>query len=302
MSILVVGSVAFDSLETPHGNRERVLGGTAVNFSVAASFFAPVHIIGVAGSDFGEEHVRFLMEKGVDITGLKIDKNGKTFHWHGRYHEDINQRDTLKTDLGVFENFDPELSPSHCEKPFVFLAGIIPSLQLKVLDQIKCSKLVAMDTWMREIEMHRNLLQKVIERSDMIFINDEEGRKLTGELNITRAAKKILTWGPKTVVIKRGEYGATLYTKDMIFSLPGYPLAKVIDPTGAGDTFAGGFLGYLAKIGKLDDKHLKRAMVYGSAMASFDVEDFSIDRLRTLTMREIKERAAEFKKLSHFDL
>lgn len=302
MSILVVGSVAYDDLETPHGRKQNALGGTAVNFSAAASFFTPVHIIGVAGHDFDNAHIEFLNSRGVDTSGLKIDKSGKTFRWVGKYLDDINQRETLDTQLGVFENFDPELSAFHRERPFLFLGGIHPSLQLKVLNQMKDPKLVAMDTWLLWIETTRNELQKVIERSDMIFLNDEEARKLTGEINVTNAAKKIMTWGPEIVVIKRGEYGALLYTGETVFMTPGFPLARVIDPTGAGDTFAGGFLGHLAKTNSLDEKTLKQAMVYGSTMASFNVEDFSFDRLRTLTWADINARIKDFKTLSHFEL
>ncbi len=302
MSILVVGSVAYDDLETPHGTKKNALGGTAVNFSTAASFFTPVHIIGVAGHDFDDAHIQFLNSKGVDTTGLKIDKTGKTFRWVGRYLADINQRETIDTQLGVFANFDPALSEFHRGRPFVFLGGIHPSLQLKVLDQMKEPKIVAMDTWLLWIDTTRDELQKVITRSNMIFINDEEARKLTGEINVTNAARKIMMWGPKVVVIKRGEYGALLYSGDTIFAMPGLPLTRVVDPTGAGDTFAGGFFGYLAKTEKLDEPTLRRAMVYGSTMASFNVEDFSIDRLRTLTWNEIETRTKVFKNLSHFEL
>ena len=302
MSILVVGSVAYDDLETPHGKKQNALGGTAVNFSAAASFFTPIHIIGVAGYDFDNAHIEFLNSKGVDTSGLKIDKSGKTFRWVGKYHDDINKRETLDTQLGVFENFDPQLSTYHSERPFLFLGGIHPALQLKVLNQMKEPKLIAMDTWLLWIETTRNELQQVIERSDMIFLNDEEAQKLTGEMNVTKAAKKIMTWGPEIVIIKRGEYGALLYTGDTVFVTPGFPLAKVIDPTGAGDTFAGGFLGYLAKKDSLDITTLKLAMVYGSTMASFNVEDFSFDRLRTLTWPDIDSRMRDFKALSHFEL
>lgn len=302
MSILVVGSVALDNLETPHGKRERVLGGTATNFSAAASFFTSVHMIGIVGHDFGDEHMDFLKKRKIDTSGLKVDPSGKTFHWSGKYFDDINRRETLDTQLGVFEKFDPELSEHHRELPFIFLAGVHPPLQLKVIEQAKSPKLVAMDTWMREIELHRDVLQKVIERSDMIFVNDEEARKLTNEINVTKAAEKILGWGPKTVIIKRGEYGVLLYTKNSVFAAPGMPLSKVVDPTGAGDTFAGGFLGYLAKAGEINDSTLRKAVIHGSAMASFQVEDFGLDRLKRLNWKEIDARLKEFKELSHFEL
>jgi sugar/nucleoside kinase (ribokinase family) len=302
MSILVVGSVALDNLETPHGKRERVLGGTATNFSAAASFFTTVHMVGIVGHDFDDEHIAFLKSRKIDTSGLKIDTTGKTFQWSGKYFDDINQRETLDTQLGVFEKFNPELSKTHQELPFIFLAGVHPPLQLQVIEQAKKPKLIAMDTWMREIELHRDVLQKVIVRSDMVFVNDEEAKRLTDEINVTKAAKKILGWGPKTVVIKRGEYGALLYTKDSVFATPGLPLSTVVDPTGAGDTFAGGFMGYLAKTGEINDSTLRRAVIYGSAMASFQVEDFGLDRLRRLTWSEIEGRLKTFKELSHFEL
>jgi sugar/nucleoside kinase (ribokinase family) len=298
MSILVVGSVAYDNIETPHGKRERLLGGTATNFSAAASFFTPVHMIGVVGHDFEDEHVDYLKKRGVDVTGLKVDKSGRTFSWTGRYFDDINRRETLATHLGVFERFDPELSEPHKDVPTIFLGGVLPMLQLKVIEQARNPRLVAMDTWMREIELHRGVLQKVIERSDMILVNDEEARKLTSEINVTKAAHKIMTWGPKVVVIKRGEYGALLYTKDSVFAVPGMPLTKVVDPTGAGDTFAGGFLGHVTKAGNLSSDTLRRAVICGSAMASFQVEDFGLDRLKTLTWGEIEGRIEEFRRLS----
>lgn len=302
MSILVVGSVALDNLETPHGKREGILGGTATNFSTAASFFTTVHMIGVVGHDFGDTHMKFLTKKGIDVSGLKVDPTGKTFRWTGRYFDDINRRETLDTQLGVFAGFNPELNDFHREMPFLFLAGIHPSLQLKVLGQMKQPKIVALDTWNLWIDTTRNELQKVIERSSMMFVNDEEARKLTGEINVTKAAKKILSWGPKVVIIKRGEYGALLYTKDMVFAAPGMPLTTVVDPTGAGDTFAGGFMGYLAKTGETNDSTLRRAVISGSAMASFQVEDFGLDRLRRLTWKEIESRMKSFKELSHFEL
>jgi len=301
MSILVVGSVALDNLETPHGKKDRVLGGTATNFAVAASFFGPVHLIGVVGSDFDDEHVEFLKERGIDLSGLKIDTSGQTFQWTGKYFDDINKRETLDTQLGVFADFDPVLPEELRGKEYLFLAGIHPSLQLKVLDQMKEPKLVALDTWNLWIETTRDDLQKVIERSHMVFVNNEEAAQLTGEINVTKAARKIMEWGPKTVIIKRGEYGALLYTDDSIFAAPGLPLATVKDPTGAGDTFAGGFMGYLLGNGDMSNATLRRAVMCGSVMASYQVEDFGLDRLRTLTTGEINERFNTFKDLAHFD-
>jgi sugar/nucleoside kinase (ribokinase family) len=300
MSILVVGSVAFDDLETPHGKRDNVLGGTATNFSAAASFFTPVHMIGVVGHDFDDVHIEFLKEKGIDVSGIKKDMSGKTFRWRGKYHDDINRRETIDTELGVFATFDPELSDFHSERPFLFLAGIHPSLQLKVLNQMKSPKVVAMDTWKLWIDTTRDELQEVIERSHVVFVNDEEASGLTGEINVTKAASRIMSWGPRVVIIKRGEYGALLYAGDSVFVAPGLPLATVVDPTGAGDTFAGGFLGYVSKAGDFSDATLRRAVMCGSVMASFQVEDFGLGRLRTLTHKEINERFKRFKDLTHF--
>lgn len=301
MSILAVGSVALDNLETPHGKRDDVLGGTATNFSAAASFFTSVHLIGVVGHDFGDAHIEFLTKKGIDISGLKVDPSGKTFRWTGKYFDDINRRETIDTQLGVFATFDPVLSEYHRERPIVFLGGIHPSLQLKVLDQMKGPRLIAMDTWILWIETTRPELQKVIERSDMLFVNDEEARMLTGEINVTKAARKIMAWGPKVAIVKRGEYGALLYTKESIFAAPGLPLPKVVDPTGAGDTFAGGFLGYVSRSGDMSEATLRRAVICGSVMASFQVEDFGLGRLKTLTTDEINDRFTHFRHLAHFE-
>lgn len=301
MSILVVGSVAYDNLETPSGKRNRVLGGTATNFSAGASFFTSVHIIGVVGGDFDKEHITFLTDRGVDVSGLKIDNSGTTFTWTGKYFDDINKRETLDTQLGVFATFDPEVSEFHRERPILFLAGIHPKLQLKVLDQMKGPKLVAMDTWNLWIETTRDELQKVIERSDLIFVNNEEAEQLTQERNVSLAAAKIMSWGPKTVVIKRGEYGAILYTKSTVFAVPGIPLPKVVDPTGAGDVFAGGFLGSVARAGELTDAVFKRAIVCGSVLASFQVEGFGMERLKEIGPAHINERFLKFKDLVHFE-
>jgi len=300
MSILVVGSVAYDTLETPVGRREDILGGAATHFSTAASFFTDVHLVGVVGDDFKAEHVEFLKGRGINLAGLEVVENGKTFRWSGHYLNDLNQAETRKTDLGVFADFDPKLSEHHRERPYLFLANINPELQLRVLEQMKRPTLTAMDTMNLWIDTTRSDLQKVIERVDMIFVNDAEARALSGKGNVTLAARKIMEWGPKTVVIKRGEHGALVYKGSMIFSAPALPLAEVKDPTGAGDTFAGGFLGYLAKMGSLTDDDLKRAAVCGSVMASFQVEDFGLDRLRHLTPREIDQRFETFCDLTSF--
>jgi sugar/nucleoside kinase (ribokinase family) len=301
MSILVVGSVALDNLETPAGKREDVLGGAATHFAVAASFFASVHLIGIVGSDFERAHLDFLASRGINLDGLKVVPEGTTFRWSGHYLNDLNHAETLETKLGVFEHFDPELSPFHRERPYLFLANIHPELQLKVLSQMRRPRLVAMDTMNLWIRTTRDALQQVIERADLLFVNDGEARLLTGERNIIRAAERMLAWGPRTLVVKRGEYGALLFGQGKIFSAPALPLAEVTDPTGAGDTFAGGFLGYVARSGREDFETLKRAVICGSVMASFQVEDFGLDRLRRLTQKEIDERIRSFGELAHFE-
>ncbi len=301
MSILVVGSVAYDNLETPEGKRDDVLGGAATHFSTSASFFAKVHLVGVVGGDFRDEHVEFLRERGVDLEGLEVIEDGKTFRWSGHYMNDLNQAETLDTQLGVFGDFDPSLTDHHRDRDFLFLANIHPSLQLKVLDQMNEPRLTAMDTMNLWIDTTRDELQKVIERVDLIFVNDAEARSLTGESNINTAAKKIMEWGPRTVVIKRGEYGAMLYNGKSLFIAPALPIARVADPTGAGDTFAGGFMGLVARVGNTDDSTMRRAVVAGSVMASFQVEDFGLDRLRTLTQDEINERFTTVGRLAYFE-
>ncbi|MBN1282724.1 MAG: sugar kinase [Proteobacteria bacterium] len=300
MSILVVGSVAYDTLETPVGRREDILGGAATHFSAAASFFTDVHLVGVVGDDFKAEHVEFLKGRGINLAGLEVVENGKTFRWSGHYLNDINQAETRKTELGVFAEFDPKLSEQHRARPYLFLANIHPSLQLKVLDQMRRPRLTAMDTMNLWIDTTRDELQKVIERVDMIFVNDAEARALSGKNNVTLAARRIMEWGPGTVVIKRGEYGALVYKGDMVFFAPALPLPEVRDPTGAGDTFAGGFMGYIARMGSTSDDDLKRAAVLGSVMASFQVEDFGLDRLRRLARPEIEERFLAFCRLAQF--
>ena len=300
MSILVVGSVAYDNLETPAGRRDDVLGGAATHFSAAASFFTAVHLVGVVGGDFEPAHIEFLRNRGIDLAGLKVIRNGTTFRWSGHYLNDLNQAETLQTHLGVFATFDPELSAHHRERPYLFLANIHPALQLKVLDQMRAPRLRAMDTMNLWIRTERETLQKVIERVDLIFVNDAEARLLTGEKNVTTAARQIMSWGPRYVVVKRGEHGAMLFSGDQVFAAPALPIERVVDPTGAGDTFAGGFLGCVARSGAVDEGTLRRAVVCGSVMASFQVEDFGLDRLRQLTPGEIEGRFAAFRDLSSF--
>ena len=300
MALLVVGSVALDSLETPFGVREDVLGGSATYFSTAASFFAPVQVVAVVGEDFPEAHVQFLRGRGVDLAGLER-RPGRTFRWSGRYEFDLNQAHTLDTQLNVFADFRPELPEGFRDSSHVFLGNIDPELQLRVLDQVRAPRIVAADTMNFWIASRRAALLEVLRRVDLLFVNDAEARQLAGEHNIVRAARAILSFGPGAVVVKRGEYGALLFAGSDVFASSAYPLAELFDPTGAGDSFAGGFMGYLACSGSLDASAMRRAMVVGSVLASFAVERFGLDRLRDLGPGEIQARYAEFRRLAHFD-
>jgi sugar/nucleoside kinase (ribokinase family) len=300
MSILVVGSVAFDSIETPHGKADEVLGGSAAYFAVAASYFAPVKLVAVIGEDFPAKEREFLASRNIDLAGLTVAK-GKTFRWAGRYHEDMNIRDTVDLQLNVFSDFSPVLPEHYRAEPFVFLANINPSLQGGVLEQLKQPpRLIACDTISHWIEGARAELIALLKKVDLFFINDEEARLLSGERNIVRAARKILDMGPRSLLIKRGEYGVLSFSPNAIFAVPAYPLEDVFDPTGAGDSFAGGFLGYLAQVNDLSEAHMRKAIVYGSVVASFVVEDFSLHRLRTLTRADIERRYRQFVSLTEF--
>jgi sugar/nucleoside kinase (ribokinase family) len=301
MSLVVVGSVAIDSVRTPFGRRERSLGGAATHFSVSASFFADVAVVGVIGDDFTEEDLAVFRERGINTDNLERIPGGKTFRWVGEYGFDLNTAKTLDTELNVFADFKPRLSAEARKAPFLFLANIQPTLQREVREQVD-AKFVAMDTMNYWIEGAREELLKTIAVVDAVIINDAEVRELAGESNLMRAARKILTLGPQILIVKRGEYGAALFTKDSYFATTAFPLESVFDPTGAGDSFAGGFMGYLAQAGKVDDATLRRAIVHGSVMASFNVEEFSCDRLRRLTPGEIRARFEEFKRFSHFDI
>jgi sugar/nucleoside kinase (ribokinase family) len=300
MALLVVGSVALDSLETPFGVRQDVLGGSATYFSTAASFFTPVRVVAVVGEDFPEAHVEFLRGRGVDLAGLER-RPGRTFRWSGRYEFDLNQAHTLDTQLNVFADFRPELPEPFRDSSHVFLGNIDPELQLRVLDQVRAPRIVAADTMNFWIASKRAALLEVLRRVDLLFVNDAEARQLAGEHNIVKAARAILSIGPSAVVVKRGEYGALFFAGSDVFASSAYPLAELFDPTGAGDSFAGGFMGYLARSGSLDDSAMRRAMVVGSVLASFAVERFSLDRLRDLGPEEIRGRYAEFRRLAHFD-
>jgi len=301
MSILVVGSVAFDTIETPHhGRADEVLGGSASYFAIAASYFTRVKLVAVIGIDFPNQERDFLASRDIDLTGLTI-ANGKTFRWSGRYHEDMNIRDTLDLQLNVFSDFSPVLPESYRDAPFVFLANINPGLQGGVLDQLtRPPRMVACDTISHWIEGARSELIALLKRVDLLVINDEEARLLSGERNVVRAARKILEMGPKSLLIKRGEYGVLSFSSNSIFAVPAYPLEEVFDPTGAGDSFAGGFLGYLAQVNDLSEANMRKAIVYGSVVASFVVEDFSLRRLRTLTRDDIERRYRQFVSLTEF--
>ncbi|EPX56651.1 Ribokinase [Cystobacter fuscus DSM 2262] len=301
MSLLVVGSVALDSVETPFGLKEDVLGGSASYFSTAASFFTPVQMVAVVGEDFPKAHLDFLRARGVDIDGVSHEK-GRTFRWKGRYGWQLNEAETLDTQLNVFQSFSPQLSERHRDAQYVMLGNIHPELQARVVDQVKAPKLVAADTMNFWINGSRPALLKTLELVNLLFVNDAEARQLSGEHNIIRAARAILGMGPQRVVIKRGEYGAMLVEKEHLFVCPAMPLADVFDPTGAGDTFAGGFMGTLATAGgSLDIPVLRRAMVMGSVMASFTVEKFSLERLREISRSDLHQRFSDFKRLTHFD-
>ena len=300
MSVLVVGSVAYDGIETPFGKVDRILGGAATYISLTASYFTkPVRLVGVVGNDFAESDIDLLKNHGIDTAGLEIDKSGKTFFWAGRYHYDLNTRDTLDTQLNVFEHFDPKVPEEYKASKYVCLGNIAPSLQSKVLDQITDPKLVILDTMNFWIEGARADLLKALERVHLLIINDSEARELSGESNLVKAAAAIRKMGPKYLVIKKGEHGAMLFLESGIFSAPAYPLLDINDPTGAGDTFLGGMVGWLEQTDNLSERNLRRAVVFGSTMASFCVEKFGPERLTTLTQMEINDRYHEFMKLGH---
>ncbi len=300
MSILVVGSVAYDTVETPFGRAEKVLGGSASFFSVAASFFAPVNLVAVVGEDFGEAQLAVFRDRKVDLEGLE-KAEGKTFHWQGKYSYDLNSRDTVCTDLNVFEFFKPRIPDRYRKSRHVFLGNIDPALQRQVLDQVEGPRLVACDTMNFWISGKPEELRKTLASVDVLLINDAEARQLSGEWNVVKAARAIRAMGPRTLVIKKGEHGVLMFSDEGSFAAPAYPLEEVFDPTGAGDTFAGGFIGYLAGSEKLDEATLRRAVIMGSTLASFCVEAFSLDRLLTLTRPEIDERYRLFKRLTHFE-
>jgi sugar/nucleoside kinase (ribokinase family) len=300
MSIVVVGSIALDTIETPFGKRDDVLGGSCTHFSYSASFFHPVSIVGVVGKDFPPEHVELLKARGINTAGLQV-LDGETFRWSGSYEYDMDEATTHSTCLNVFENFRPVLPKAYRDADYLFLANIDPELQLDVLAQMRRPKLVACDTMNLWLNTKRDAVAELFGKVDVIFVNQGEARLFSGDPSLIASARRILERGAKYVIIKKGEHGACLVGRDLFFACPGFPLETIIDPTGAGDTFAGGFLGYLAKAGQLDDMHLRRAVVYGCVMASFNVEDFGLDRLKGITDEDIANRYLEYVTLTRFE-
>jgi sugar/nucleoside kinase (ribokinase family) len=300
MSVLVVGSVALDSIETPFGSVDDALGGSATFFSAAASLYTRVQLVGVVGSDFPMEELAFLQERGVDLSGLERAE-GESFHWAGVYSYDLNSRETRETRLGVFADFAPKIPERFRDAEWIFLGNIDPVLQLQVLEQVRAPRMVACDTMNFWIEGRRGELLRLLKHVDLLMVNDSEARELSGDYNLLRAARWIHRHGPTLVIVKKGEHGAILFARDFIFFAPGYPLEEIFDPTGAGDAFAGGFLGYLARVGARDPTHLKHAMIYGSAMGSFAVERFGMQRLINLTAAEVHDRVCQFRELTAFE-
>lgn len=300
MSILVVGSVAFDTVKTPFGQAQDILGGAASFFSVSASFFSPVRMVAVVGEDFPKTHLELYQKHSIDLRGLQTAR-GKTFRWVAEYGQALNEARTLETHLNVFQNFLPEIPEEYRDSEHVFLANIDPVLQKRVLSQVRNPRFVACDTMNYWITSTLKELKETLALVDILIINDQEARMLAQEPNLTRAAQVIRKMGPRILVVKKGEYGVSLFTDGSIFSAPAFPLETVYDPTGAGDTFAGGFVGYLAKVEKLDEGSLRKAVIYGSVMASFACEDFSLNRLDRLVPSEIRERYQQFLRLTAFE-
>ncbi len=301
MSLVVVGSVAFDSIRTPQGEAPHILGGAATHFSVTASYFTKVKVVAVVGEDFGDEELKVFQDRAIETGGLERAR-GRTFRWAGEYSGSMNEARTLDTQLNVFEHFAPKVPSSYCDSEFLFLANIQPKLQLQVREQFPHARVVAMDTMNFWINGTPEDLRATLRRVDILTINETEARMLAGCDNLRKAARGVQKLGPRMLIIKRGEYGALLFNGDSIFAVPAYPLEEVHDPTGAGDSFAGGFMGHLARSGELTEQNLRRAMVYGSVMASFAVEEFGLKRTSHLTVEEIEARYREFKSLTHFDV
>lgn len=302
MSLLVIGSLALDTIETPFGKVEYTLGGSATFISTTSSYFTDdIRLVGIVGYDFPEKEIKFLKSKGIDISGLEISKDKKTFHWHGVYHKDMNHRDSITTELNAFEDFNPVIPQKFRKSEFVCLGNVNPEIQKKVIEQLEMPKFVMIDTMNFWIEGKLNQLKETMQLVNMMVINDSEARMLACEDNLLKAAKIIFNMGPEMLVIKKGEHGALLITKEFLFSVPAYPLEKVFDPTGAGDTFAGGFMGWLARTNDLSPANLKLAIVYGSVMASLAVEEFSLDGIRNLSRDKIMNRFRSFRELTNFE-
>ncbi len=303
MSLVTVGTVAFDDIETPYGRVEKVIGGAATYISWAASYFyRDIMLVSVVGDDWPSDEIALLKSRGVDMSGLQIKKGEKSFFWAGRYHENMNKRDTLTTELNVLADFDPVLPEHYQNADFLMLGNLTPEIQMEVIRQMESRpKLIAMDTMNFWMDVAWDSLIKTLAEVDLLTINDEEARQLSGEYSLVKAARKIYDLGPKYLVVKKGEHGALLFHKDHIFFAPALPLLEVKDPTGAGDTFAGGFMGYLARTGEVNFENMKKALVYGSAMASFCVEAFSLDKIKNISEEELKDRLQSFKNLVHFE-
>lgn len=300
IKLLVAGTVAYDSIETPFGKVENVLGGSALHFTNAASFFTDVGIVAIVGKDFRLNDIAFLKDRNVDMTGIEVDKKGKTFRWEGKYDYDLNQAVTLKTELNVIEGFKPKVPENYKDTEFLFLANIDPELQAHVISQVHAPTAIVLDTMNFWIENKLDRLMDVIEKVHMLIVNEAELREITKEHNLVKGARKLIAHGPSCVVVKRGEYGVFMMNEEELFLAPAFPLEDVFDPTGAGDTFAGGFMGYLANVGDAGFESIKQAIVMGTVMASFNVEDFSISRIKKLGYEEIRERYAAFKGCMQF--
>ena len=304
MSILVVGTMAYDAIKTPFGQTDKIIGGAATYIAYSASYFhKPINLVSIVGGDFDFQEMENLKQRGADVTGVEVKQEGKSFFWSGVYHMDMNTRDTLVTDLNVLLEFNPILPEAYKNSDYVLLGNIDPELQMKVIEQMSSKpKLVVLDTMNFWMDIAIDKLMAVVAKVDVLTINDSEARQLSGEYSLVKAAKKILTFGPKYLIIKKGENGALLFHENDIFFAPALPLEEVFDPTGAGDTFAGGFIGYIAKTGDISFKNMKRAIIYGSAMASFCVEKFGTERLKELDIEDIHDRVEEFVSLSQFDV
>ena len=299
MSILVIGSVALDSVRTPFGKRKEILGGSATFFSIAASFFSPVDIVAVVGEDFPKRYVTLFKNNGIGTDGLSVSK-GKTFRWKGRYGYDLNTAHTISTHLNVFKDFDPHVPEHLCQPEFLFLANIDPDLQYNVLRQVKRPKLVACDSMNYWISTKRKSLERLLDKIDILLLNDAEARQLSGESNLVKASQAIISFGPKAVIIKRGEHGVFYFSKNAHFVAPAYLLETIYDPTGAGDTFAGGMAGYIARSGTINETTIRKGIIYGSILASFAVEDFSINRLLKISGKDIRDRFDHFRRMTRF--